>query len=423
MSDAPVLIPLDQLCAHPDNPRLILRGDVVDAIAAGIAADGFAPRYAITARAHEGAYQILAGHHRTAAAQQAGLTSIPCWIVEMDDDRAFMELVLSNTHGELSGLERGIHALKVVQKAKAGRGEKEGLRKYAKDVGKDHALIVREIKAAEVWKIGDPGHQFSPDNIPQAKNLAELHVAASWLWPALVSRLIKEGWNVDTARQQAGRLKDVPEPPSWADGERIARSIAAGTFKPGDVARMAKTAQEASAIIERVELDATDYQQELQDRLEADRPATVSAVQAIADRVVSAQAEAKRQHEETERAKRRARQADRERAEQRVALLRKAVTVKQWNDLDPETKEMLLNLDPTTVPRRAFNDEKSMDVEWAMKTHNPLTGCRHDCPYCYARDIAERFRTELPELYPEGFEPTRTSAPPSWFGPTGASWA
>ena len=25
-----------------------------------------------------------------------------------------------------------------------------------------------------------------------------------------------------------------------------------------------------------------------------------------------------------------------------------------------------------------------------MKTHNPLTGCRHDCPYCYARDIAEK---------------------------------
>jgi protein gp37 len=42
-----------------------------------------------------------------------------------------------------------------------------------------------------------------------------------------------------------------------------------------------------------------------------------------------------------------------------------------------------------------------------MFTHNPLTGCRHDCPYCYARDIAEnKMRRDLPEVYPEGFEPT-----------------
>jgi pyruvate-formate lyase-activating enzyme len=28
---------------------------------------------------------------------------------------------------------------------------------------------------------------------------------------------------------------------------------------------------------------------------------------------------------------------------------------------------------------------------------NPVTGCLHDCPYCYARDIANRFYRELPE--------------------------
>ena len=57
----------------------------------------------------------------------------------------------------------------------------------------------------------------------KAKNLAELHAAASWLWPALVARLIAEGWNVDTARGHAGRLKDVPEPPPWVDRETLAQ--------------------------------------------------------------------------------------------------------------------------------------------------------------------------------------------------------
>ena len=30
-------------------------------------------------------------------------------------------------------------------------------------------------------------------------------------------------------------------------------------------------------------------------------------------------------------------------------------------------------------------------IEWCDYTWNPVTGCFHDCPYCYARRIAERF--------------------------------
>lgn len=48
------------------------------------------------------------------------------------------------------------------------------------------------------------------------------------------------------------------------------------------------------------------------------------------------------------------------------------------------------------------------NVDWAWWTWNPVTGCKNNCPYCYARDIANRF-------YKEGFEPTfrpeRLSAP------------
>jgi protein gp37 len=30
-------------------------------------------------------------------------------------------------------------------------------------------------------------------------------------------------------------------------------------------------------------------------------------------------------------------------------------------------------------------------IEWCDSTFNPVTGCLHDCPYCYARGIATRF--------------------------------
>ena len=53
---------------------------------------------------------------------------------------------------------------------------------------------------------------------------------------------------------------------------------------------------------------------------------------------------------------------------------------------------------PKGQPRPTFNRTNEM-VDWAKWTWNPVTGCLHNCEYCYAARIAERF-------YPEKFEPT-----------------
>jgi protein gp37 len=63
--------------------------------------------------------------------------------------------------------------------------------------------------------------------------------------------------------------------------------------------------------------------------------------------------------------------------------------------------------------RAALNDQPGTDIEWARRSLNTVTGCLHDCPYCYARDIATKPGRE--KLYPYGFAPTfhpsRLSAP------------
>ena len=41
--------------------------------------------------------------------------------------------------------------------------------------------------------------------------------------------------------------------------------------------------------------------------------------------------------------------------------------------------------------RKEWQMEKTK-IEWAESTWNPVTGCYHGCPYCYARKIAERFK-------------------------------
>jgi ParB-like chromosome segregation protein Spo0J len=235
MAAAPVLIPLDQLRPHPDNPRLFERAEVVGQIAFQIGrVGGFDPAYALLVRPLGDAFQIVTGHHRLAAGRACGLDAVPCWVREMDDDEAFMALVLANSQSEFLPLERGLHALR----------SGTGVREYAHSIERAPSLVVRKRQAAEVFTQvnGDPGLLAN-----KAKQLAEIRVASSWLWPALVARLMAEGWNVETTRGHASRLKDVPKPSTLADREEIAAAIAAGTFRPGDVARMIAAEQAASA--------------------------------------------------------------------------------------------------------------------------------------------------------------------------------
>ena len=89
---------------------------------------------------------------------------------------------------------------------------------------------------------------------------------------------------------------------------------------------------------------------------------------------------------------------------------------------------------------------KNSKIEWCDSTWNPVTGCLHDCEYCYARKIANRFKgydkITLPDLcisegrnvlevpavkngkvapYPLGFKPTfhkyLLDKPQSWKKP------
>lgn len=72
------------------------------------------------------------------------------------------------------------------------------------------------------------------------------------------------------------------------------------------------------------------------------------------------------------------------------------VTVDEWRALSESARRKLMNF---PAPHGQFNKQDNDNIEWARWSWNPVTGCKHDCPYCYARDIAARF-------YPLGFIPT-----------------
>lgn len=75
-------------------------------------------------------------------------------------------------------------------------------------------------------------------------------------------------------------------------------------------------------------------------------------------------------------------------------------------------EEVVKNIE---TENRATLNKTNENIEWAAWSWNPVTGCLHDCDYCYARDIANRF---YPEKFQPSFHPDRLEAPANTNTPT-----
>jgi len=198
---------LAALDAHPDNPRLVTRDDVVESIARQLTASGeYGQEHAILVRPVGERYQIIAGHHRVAAARAAGFATIWGWVRDLDDERAFMELVLANAQGELAPLEIGLHALRAVPLGDGGRGKKGGLSDYAKAIGKTKQYVSQLRDAATVLTSVKPSTQVD-SLLAAAKHLHAIHAADPRAWPALVAALLRDDAR---ATRHAARPATIP---------------------------------------------------------------------------------------------------------------------------------------------------------------------------------------------------------------------
>lgn len=241
------LIPAGQLRPHPKNPRVALRDDVVDAIAADLEERGhMEARHAITVRAVDDGYEIISGHHRHAAAVKAGLAGVPCWVVEMDDDEAYMALATSNNQGELAPLEIGLHALERVGKATAGRGKKGGLSDYARKLGKSSQYLTQLVAAAEVAK----SVSQLTDLLGKSQHLYAIHSADQLLWPVIVPHMLK-CWSVADTEHWVAKVNEFTEPEGcslWLPLPQVVeRFLATKEFSPQTVRKLA---EERNAIMD-----------------------------------------------------------------------------------------------------------------------------------------------------------------------------
>jgi hypothetical protein len=219
MNDEITQVAIDELADHPQNPRLFLREDVIDGITAQLTETGyFDPAHALLVRPVNGHYEIVRGHHRKAAAQRAGFASVPCWVREMTDEEAYMQLALGNVQGELSPLEIGIHALRAIDLADGGRGVKGGLSGYAAQLGVNRGNLSSYRSAAEVLVAAN---LFNVKQVlDKAMHLAAVHALPAELWPMLAQWVITENdkGNTPSVAQTQDMVKEIAKlaaPQDW----------------------------------------------------------------------------------------------------------------------------------------------------------------------------------------------------------------
>lgn len=395
-------IALTELHPHPKNPRLMLHDEVVTQIAAQLNG-AMDEAHALIVRPNAEGYEIISGHTRKLAAEKAGLTIVPCWVREMSDADAYMALVLNNAQGELSPLEIGLHQL----------GSGMTVRDYADRVGMNKDTLWNRVCAAKVCLHVQTEWSAAFDGTPEAqmealdslhgefgnvhfRHLAEIHAAPQWTWVALVEALKAEDWSVDTTRKAVKRVGKISTLPDWADADSIAARLVDSAADAGDIAKFSTVFDRTNRQLDANELQAAELKAELLAALSKARPIKLSEVEAACALVLAKQTDliqTKKQNEIDE-------QREQEEATERARRWRKHVLLDEWKDMDAATRLVVLSANNTSN----FNEQKGPDIEWAQWSWNPITGCLHDCSYCYARDIAHQDR--MAKVYPYKFEPT-----------------
>ena len=87
------------------------------------------------------------------------------------------------------------------------------------------------------------------------------------------------------------------------------------------------------------------------------------------------------------------------------SIITQYYTPEQWEKLSEDERHYAI----TVKAEGKFNTQDNESIDWAAYSWNPVTGCNHDCQYCYARDIANRFYGELG--FKPAFHPSRLLIP------------
>lgn len=93
-----VQVPVNEIDPNPNQPRRVFDGESLAALAESIKQYGVLSP--ISVRLHYGRYELIAGERRLRAAQLAGLTRVPCLVLDVDMEESGLLAMVENLQRE-----------------------------------------------------------------------------------------------------------------------------------------------------------------------------------------------------------------------------------------------------------------------------------------------------------------------------------
>ncbi len=190
---ARVMIPVSELAAHPGNVREDL--ELTSEFCASIAAEGVRVPLMVTP-AGDGAYRVIEGHRRLAAAAKAGLQAVPC---DVDPGRAgdevgqYLDMLLANSGDYRRNFVPAEEAAALFAAHQAGASRT----RLRKATGRKADDIKTALKVAQI----SPDTRSAAGDLTRQLDLEQLALLAEFDGdPGAVSRILdalQRGYNVD----------------------------------------------------------------------------------------------------------------------------------------------------------------------------------------------------------------------------------
>jgi ParB family chromosome partitioning protein len=137
------VIPVDNIESNPNQPRTIFDTDALHELANSVREHGVLQPILVRPLG-QNRYQLVAGERRWRASKEAGLTTIPALVEELDDDTALEIAIIENLQREdLSPLEEATMYDRMV------REHGYSIRKLAEKLGKDKGYLENRLRLAD----------------------------------------------------------------------------------------------------------------------------------------------------------------------------------------------------------------------------------------------------------------------------------
>ena len=134
-----VFLPARSIRPNPAQPRKVFHPEALAELAESIRCHGILQPLSV--RRAEGGYELIAGERRLRAALQAGLTDIPCIIMQMDDRESGMAAMIENLQRQdLDFIEEAMGIARLMEQYQMSQEQ------IARLLGKSQSAVANKLR-------------------------------------------------------------------------------------------------------------------------------------------------------------------------------------------------------------------------------------------------------------------------------------